>query len=268
MRRASDAHRVAEPVPRRDPGRARAARAHRCASVTTRAIRCARRLRTLAQHLPITYETAEEIVALRPDLVLTSRHSAIADAQCAAARRHSLRAVRRAELRRRQPRADPPDRRAARQPSAKAKRWSHASSARSRRRACRRATRRLTAAVYQTGGLTAGANTVTDELMQIVGLDNLAARYGIQTHRPLPLEAAGRGTAGSLLVGETSRGGRHARRAHRASSRAAGAAIAMRREFSGALHVLLRTDDDRSSRRARRAHATHATQLARSEAAR
>ena len=30
----------------------------------------------IAQHLPITYETAEEVVALRPDLVLTSRHSA------------------------------------------------------------------------------------------------------------------------------------------------------------------------------------------------
>ncbi len=33
--------------------------------------------RALAQRLPITYETAEEIVALRPDLVLASRHSAI-----------------------------------------------------------------------------------------------------------------------------------------------------------------------------------------------
>src|SRR6185503_11936784 len=32
---------------------------------------------TLAQSLPITYESAEEIVALRPDLVLASRHSAI-----------------------------------------------------------------------------------------------------------------------------------------------------------------------------------------------
>ena len=31
----------------------------------------------LAAKLPITYETAEKIVALRPDLVLTSRHSAI-----------------------------------------------------------------------------------------------------------------------------------------------------------------------------------------------
>src|SRR5689334_22672743 len=31
-----------------------------------------------AASLPITYETAEEIVALRPDLVLASRHSAIA----------------------------------------------------------------------------------------------------------------------------------------------------------------------------------------------
>src|SRR5690606_22008616 len=32
----------------------------------------------IARQLPITHETAEEVVALRPDLVLASRHSAIA----------------------------------------------------------------------------------------------------------------------------------------------------------------------------------------------
>jgi hypothetical protein len=36
----------------------------------------------------------------------------------------------------------------------------------------------------QSRGLTAGGNTVTDDLMQTVGLDNLAARYGIKTHQP------------------------------------------------------------------------------------
>ncbi|MGH8188786.1 MAG: ABC transporter substrate-binding protein, partial [Steroidobacteraceae bacterium] len=32
---------------------------------------------TLAQRLPVTYETAEEVVALKPDLVLMSHHSAV-----------------------------------------------------------------------------------------------------------------------------------------------------------------------------------------------
>jgi iron complex transport system substrate-binding protein len=61
---------------------------------------------------------------------------------------------------------------------------------------------RLTAAVYETGGLTAGANTVTDDLMQIVGLDNLAARYDIQTHQPMQLELLLAAPPDLLLVGE------------------------------------------------------------------
>ncbi|KAK0340115.1 hypothetical protein LTR94_031828, partial [Friedmanniomyces endolithicus] len=32
----------------------------------------------VAKTLPFTWETAEEVIALRPDLVLTSRHSALA----------------------------------------------------------------------------------------------------------------------------------------------------------------------------------------------
>jgi iron complex transport system substrate-binding protein len=56
--------------------------------------------------------------------------------------------------------------------------------------------------VYETGGLTAGADTVTDELMQVVGLDNLAARYDIRTHRPMPLELIVAAPPDLLLVGE------------------------------------------------------------------
>jgi iron complex transport system substrate-binding protein len=61
---------------------------------------------------------------------------------------------------------------------------------------------RLTAAVYETGGLTAGANTVTDDLMQTVGLDNVAARYGIKTHQPMQLELLLATPPDLLLVGE------------------------------------------------------------------
>jgi iron complex transport system substrate-binding protein len=56
--------------------------------------------------------------------------------------------------------------------------------------------------VYETGGLTAGAKTVTDELMQIVGLDNVAARYGIQMHAPMQLELLVAARPDLLLVGE------------------------------------------------------------------
>jgi iron complex transport system substrate-binding protein len=61
---------------------------------------------------------------------------------------------------------------------------------------------RLTAAVYETGGLTAGGNTVTDDLMRTIGLDNLAAHYGIKTHQPMQLELLLAAPPDLLLVGE------------------------------------------------------------------
>ena len=64
----------------------------------------------------------------------------------------------------------------------------------------------LTAVVYQPGGLTAGAATVTGELMAVVGLHNVAARYGVQTYRPLSLELLISAPPQILLAGETSAG--------------------------------------------------------------
>ncbi len=155
----------------------------------------------LAQRLPITYESAEEIVALRPDLVLASRHSAIPTRNAlrrvgihyelfdvAFSVEESLAQIRRIAAVIGEPAAGEAlvgriERaiEAARLPPGK---------------------RRLTAAVYETGGLTAGAKTVTDELMQIVGLDNLAARYGIQMHQPMQLELLVAAPPDLLLVGE------------------------------------------------------------------
>lgn len=156
---------------------------------------------SLARSLPITYETAEEIVALRPDLVLTSRHSAIPTRN--ALRRVGIRyelfdvafsvADSLAQIRRIAALVGNPA-----EGEALAARIERAiETARLPAGAPR-----LTAAVYETGGLTAGANTVTNELMQIVGLDNLAARYGIRTHRPLPLELIVATPPDLLLVGE------------------------------------------------------------------
>jgi iron complex transport system substrate-binding protein len=156
---------------------------------------------SVAAHLPITYETAEEIVALRPDLVLASRHSAIPTRNAlrrvgiryelfdvAYSLKESIAQIRtiaalvgsvaegEALVARIEQAID-----AARLPAGAP---------------------RLTAAVYETGGLTAGCSTVTDELMQIVGFDNLAARYGIATHMPMPLELIVARPPDILLVGD------------------------------------------------------------------
>jgi iron complex transport system substrate-binding protein len=158
-------------------------------------------IETLAQRLPITYESAEEIVALRPDLVLASRHSAIPTRNAlrrvgihyelfdvAFSVKESLAQIRRI---------------AALVDNAAA---GEALVARIERAidAARlpQGSPRLTAAVYATGGNTAGANTVTNDLMQTVGLENLAARYGIKTHQPMQLELLLAAPPDLLLVGE------------------------------------------------------------------
>jgi iron complex transport system substrate-binding protein len=155
----------------------------------------------LAQRLPITYESAEEIVALRPDLVLASRHSAIPTRN--ALRRVSIRyelfdvpfSVKEslAQIRRIAALVG--------NPAAGEALVGRIESAIDAAR-LPPGTRRLTAAVYETGGLTAGSKTVTDELMQIVGLDNIAARYGIRMHAPMQLELLVAAPPDLLLIGE------------------------------------------------------------------
>ena len=252
--RASCADRLAESVPRRDSRRAGADRPHRCDQSLFARSCCARRLPSWRSACRSPTRSAEEIVALRPDLVLASRHSAIPT-------RNALRRVgihyelfdvafsvedSLAQIRRI----------AALVGNAAA---GEALVARIER-AIETArlppgTRRLTAAVYETGGLTAGSKTVTDELMQIVGLDNLAARYGIQMHAPMQLELLVAAPPDLLLMGEVpAAAGTQAARIvqHRALRKVPSTALGV----SGALHVLLRADDHRRSRRARRAHAT------------
>ncbi len=155
----------------------------------------------LAQRLPITYESAEEIVALRPDLVLASRHSAIPTRNAlrrvgihyelfdvAFSVEESLAQIRRIA-------ALIGNRAAGEALVGRIERAIEAAR-------LPPGTRRLTAAVYETGGLTAGSKTVTDELMQIVGLDNLAARYGIKMHAPMQLELLVAAPPDLLLMGE------------------------------------------------------------------
>jgi iron complex transport system substrate-binding protein len=159
----------------------------------------------IARHLPITYETAEEVVALKPDLVLTSRHSAFAT-------RNALRRVGiRFEL------FEVPDSIAGSFAQVRKvasllgrEREGEALIARIEQAlaAAKPAENEppLTAAIYQPGGLSAGAETVTGELMQLVGLQNIAARYGVTKYRPLPLEVLIAAPPDVLLIGETSPG--------------------------------------------------------------
>jgi iron complex transport system substrate-binding protein len=160
---------------------------------------------SLAQTLPITYETAEEIVALQPDLVLTGRHSAIAT-------RNALRRVGiRFEV------FDVPQSIAesiaqVRMLAAVLKRERQGEQLIQRIEHAIAAARPpagqvpVPSVIYQPGGLTSGPDTVTGELMQIAGLDNVAARYGVRKYRPLPLELLIANPPQILLVGETAYG--------------------------------------------------------------
>ncbi len=159
----------------------------------------------IARRLPITYETAEEVVALRPDLVLTSRHSAPAT-------RNALRRVGiRFEL------FDVPNsidgslqqvRQVAKLLGAEREGEAMVARIEQALEAAKLPVdeKPFTAAVYQPGGLSAGANTVIGELMQLTGLHNVAARYGVKNYRPLPLEMLVSAPPDVLLVGETSPG--------------------------------------------------------------
>jgi iron complex transport system substrate-binding protein len=156
-----------------------------------------------AGQLPIIYETAEEVVALQPDLVLTSRHSATAT-------RHALARVGiRFEL------FDVPSSieesiAQVRTVAAMLERKEAGEALVARIETAIAAARPapgfipLTAAIYQPGGLSAGIHTAIGELMRVAGLDNIAERYGIRDFRPLPLELLVATPPQVLLVGETS----------------------------------------------------------------
>jgi iron complex transport system substrate-binding protein len=159
----------------------------------------------LAQRLPVTYESAEEVVALKPDLVLMSRHSAVSTRN--ALQRVGIRyelfdvaysVTESVEQIRRIAQLVGRDREGA---ALTAKIERAIATARPQSGA-----RRVTAAVYQPGGLSAGVGTVTDDLMHVVGIENVAARHGVQTHQPLPLELLISSPPDVLLVADIEAG--------------------------------------------------------------
>lgn len=158
-----------------------------------------------ARHLPITYETAEEVVALRPDLVLTSRHSAPATRN--ALKRVGIR-FELFDVPGTVPESSEQVRQVARLLGAEREGEALVARIEAALEAARLPANEtpLTAAIYQPGGLSAGRNTAVGELMELVGLQNIAARYGVKNYRPLPLEVLVSAPPDVLLVGETSPG--------------------------------------------------------------
>jgi iron complex transport system substrate-binding protein len=159
----------------------------------------------IASRLPYTNETAEEVVALAPDLVITSRHSAIAT-------RNALRRVGiRFELFG-VPQTVEESLAQIRELATLLGRQEQGEALISRiETAITRArpapgTPPLTAALYQPGGLSTGADTVIGELMRIAGLENISAWYGLTKYRPLPLESLIARPPQVLLVGDTTHG--------------------------------------------------------------
>lgn len=140
-----------------------------------------------AKDIPITYESAEEVLALRPDLVLASRHNALATRE--ALKRlgvqvevfatpetvaDSLEQVRRVAALLGHPqrgealvgRIEAAFAGAAPPPGA----------------------RPISALVFQANGFTAGTDTLVSELLRRAGLTNAAGRYGLKRWGNLRLE--------------------------------------------------------------------------------
>ena len=160
-----------------------------------------------ASTLPFTWESAEEIIALQPDLVLASQHSALATRN-ALKRLHvpverfavpktideSLTQVRRVARLIGHP--DRGERLTARIQAALAAATPRPGS------------RRLTALIYQPNGFAAGPHTLVDELMTLAGFDNVARRYGLKSWGNVPLELLLADPPEALLVGVPAPGAR------------------------------------------------------------
>lgn len=141
----------------------------------------------VARTLPFTWETAEEVIALRPDLVLTSRHSALATRN-ALGRMNiptelfavpdsvatSLDQVR--EVARLVGRPARGEALIARIEAAIAAAAPPPGST------------PLKALIYQPNGFAAGRGTLMDEMMTRAGFDNVAGRYGLGKWGNVPVE--------------------------------------------------------------------------------
>lgn len=155
----------------------------------------------VARTLPFTYETAEEVLALRPDLVLTGRHSSLATRN--ALNRlgisaalfsvpdtidDSLEQVR--EVARRVGHPERGEALVARIEAALAFAEPEPGA------------RPPSALVFMPGGFVSGPGTLMDAMMSRMGLANAATRYGLKRSMNLPLELVVADPPEILLSGE------------------------------------------------------------------
>lgn len=155
----------------------------------------------LARTLPFTYETAEEVLALRPDLVLTGRHSSLAtrNALDRLGIRTSLFGVPDTvaesleQVREIARQAGHPERGEAVVARIEAALVAAAPSP---------GTKPVSALVFQPGGFASGPGTLMDEMMMRAGLRNAAERYGLRRTGNVPLERVIADPPEILLSGE------------------------------------------------------------------
>jgi iron complex transport system substrate-binding protein len=141
----------------------------------------------IARTLPFTYESAEEVIALRPDLVLASRYNP--PAMLRALQRFGVRleifgvpsTIRESldDVRRVAALCGHPER-----GEAMIRRIDAALTA----AAPPPGAKRLRALVFQPNGFTTGPGTLLDEMMRHCGFDNIVDRYGMRRSGTLPLE--------------------------------------------------------------------------------
>lgn len=141
----------------------------------------------IARTLPYTYETAEEVVALRPDLVLSSQHSAPAT-------REALRRLGVAAALFKVPASVAESLAQVRRIAALALRPERGEALVARIEAALAAAaappgaRPIPALIFQPNGFAAGAGTLADEMMRRAGFENVAARYGLRLWGNVALE--------------------------------------------------------------------------------
>lgn len=157
----------------------------------------------IALTFPMTYESAEEVIALRPDVVLTAAHSS--PATRAALKRLGIRTElfkvpnswieNQAQIRRIAEAAGHPERGEALIARVEAAMAMGAP---------RPGTRPVTALVFQPNGFAAGHGTLVDEMMRRAGFVNVAQRYGLKKWGNVPLERLLEDPPEALLAGEAS----------------------------------------------------------------
>lgn len=160
-----------------------------------------------ARTLPFTWESAEEVIGLRPDLVLASKHSALAT-------RNALKRLDVPVERFAVPRSIDESLAQVARVASLIGQVERGRALRTRIEAAIAAAapppqiRPIKALIYQPNGFAAGPGTLVDEMMERTGFDNVARRYGLKTWGNVPLERLLVDPPEVLLVGEPGPGAR------------------------------------------------------------